>query len=78
MQFNLCREHNFGAIILTNTIDSNPFQYVEQCYKLVLPEVIKATAKAPAAADTAGVTMWGHTQHLGVVSKSSYAISSCR
>jgi CubicO group peptidase (beta-lactamase class C family) len=51
--FRLCRDHNFGAIILTNTVDSNPSQYVEQCYKLVLPEVIKATAKGQAEAEAA-------------------------
>jgi CubicO group peptidase (beta-lactamase class C family) len=68
-QFTLSREHNFGAIILTNTIDSNPFQYVEQCYKLVLPEVIKATPKAEAQADPAWLeyvgtydTRWGNME----------------
>lgn len=47
--FSLCRDKNFGVIILTNAMGSNPFQYLEQCYKLVLPEVIKATDKAPEA-----------------------------
>lgn len=47
-QFLMCREHNFGVIVLTNSLDSNPFQYVERAYKLVLPEVLKVTAPKPA------------------------------
>jgi len=49
--FSLSREHNVSVILLTNAIDSNPFQYIEQCYKLVLPEIIKATAKPTPDAD---------------------------
>lgn len=49
-QFTVCREHNTGVIILTNAVDSNPRQYAEQTYKLVLPEIIKATA-TPSHAD---------------------------
>jgi CubicO group peptidase (beta-lactamase class C family) len=49
-QFNLCREHNFGVIALTNSFGSDPLQFVERTYKLVLPEVLKATApKTPEA-----------------------------
>lgn len=44
--FSVCREHNTGVIVLTNAADSNPGQYVEQAYKLVLPEIIKATETA--------------------------------
>ena len=51
--FDICREHNFAAIVLTNALGSNPFQYMEQCYKLVLPEVIKATEQDAAQADPA-------------------------
>jgi D-alanyl-D-alanine carboxypeptidase len=40
--FTMCREHNLGVIILTNAINSDPMQYVERAYKLVLPEIIKA------------------------------------
>lgn len=43
--FNVCREHDFGVIVLTNALASDPFAYVERAYKLVLPEVIKITAK---------------------------------
>jgi CubicO group peptidase (beta-lactamase class C family) len=47
-QFLVCREHNFGVIVLTNSVDSDPFNFVEQAYKLALPEVIKVvTPKAP-------------------------------
>lgn len=49
--FTVCREHNAGVIVLTNAVDSNPFQYTEQAYKLVLPEIIKATKKAEPEAD---------------------------
>lgn len=45
-QFTLCREHNMAVIALSNAIDSGTRPYVEQSYKLVLPEVIKATQSA--------------------------------
>ncbi|MGB1288826.1 MAG: serine hydrolase domain-containing protein [Aggregatilineales bacterium] len=51
-QFALCRKHDFGVIALTNSIESFPFQYVQQAYKLVLPELMKITAKS-SKADTA-------------------------
>ena len=40
-QFMMCRDHNFGVIVLTNSVDSDPFQFVERAYKMVLPEVVK-------------------------------------
>ncbi len=43
-QFNMCREHQFGVIALTNSFGSNPHLFVERAYKLVLPEVLKITA----------------------------------
>lgn len=51
--FSVCREHNTGVIVLTNALGSNPFQYLEQAYKLVLPEIIKATEKSKPEADPA-------------------------
>ena len=44
-QFTLCRKHDFGVIVLTNSFESMPTQYIQQAYKLVLPEIIKVTAK---------------------------------
>lgn len=43
--FTVCREHKTGVIALTNALGSDPHEYVEQAYKLVLPEIIKATAE---------------------------------
>ncbi len=53
--FSLCREHKTAVIVLTNALGSDPHHYVEQAYKLVLPEIIKATgtAKPKAEADWA-------------------------
>lgn len=42
--FSLCRAHKLGVIALTNALGGDPHGYVEQAYKLVLPEIIKATA----------------------------------
>ena len=48
--FTLCREHKTAVIILTNALGSAPTEYINQGYKLVLPEIIKATeAPAPEA-----------------------------
>ena len=48
--FSLCRERQTGVIVLTNSLGSDPQSYVDQAYKLVLPEIIKATAaNAPEA-----------------------------
>lgn len=52
-QFTMNRKNNFGVIVLTNSLASNPFMYVEQAYKLILPEVIKATEAAKADANPA-------------------------
>lgn len=50
--FRLCREHDFAVIVLTNALGSDPYQYVERAYKLVLPKVIEASKeKAEAEAD---------------------------
>ena len=43
--FTICREHKAGVIVLTNALGSDPHVYVEQAYKLALPEIIKATAE---------------------------------
>ncbi|MEP6989153.1 MAG: serine hydrolase domain-containing protein, partial [Chloroflexota bacterium] len=44
--FMVCQKQNTAVIVLTNALNSNPMQYVEQAYKLVLPEIIKATEAA--------------------------------
>lgn len=41
--FVMCREHNFGVIVLTNSLDSDPFQFVDRAYRMVLPEILKIT-----------------------------------
>lgn len=46
----VCREHKTGVIALTNALGSDPFEVVDQAYKLVLPELIKATAADEPAA----------------------------
>lgn len=49
--FTVCRAHQFGVIVLTNAIDSMPFQFYEQAYKLVLPAVIEAAEEEKPAPD---------------------------
>lgn len=44
--FTICREHKAGVIALSNALGSNPHQIAERAYKLVLPELIKASAEA--------------------------------
>ena len=39
--FTVCRQHSAGVIALTNAIGSNPHDFVDKAYKLVLPELIK-------------------------------------
>ncbi len=51
--FSLCREHSVGVIVLSNSINSDPFGYVEHIYKWVLPEVLKATGKDKPEPDVA-------------------------
>lgn len=46
-QFSMCRDHNTGVIVLTNSIGSEPYSFVEQAYKLVLPEIIKINTPKP-------------------------------
>jgi D-alanyl-D-alanine carboxypeptidase len=43
--FTLCRNHNTAVIVLTNSIDSDPFPFVDRAYKLVLPEILKLAPK---------------------------------
>ena len=49
--FTICREHKAGVIALTNSLGSNPHQIAEQAYKLVLPEIIKASTEPKAEAN---------------------------
>ena len=51
--FSVCREHQVGVIALTNALGSNPHEIVNQAYKLVLPEIIKAAAAPKPEADPA-------------------------
>ncbi|MDE2820552.1 MAG: serine hydrolase [Chloroflexota bacterium] len=53
--FTLCREHKTGVIALSNSLGSNPHQIAERAYKLVLPELIKASAEPTQEANLA----WG-------------------
>ncbi len=46
--FTLCREHDFGIILLTNALGSAPQEYIKQGYQLVVPELVKARS-APAS-----------------------------
>lgn len=48
-QFRVCRDHDFGVILLTNALQSEPLAYVRQAFRWVLPEVIKITAKPQVA-----------------------------
>ncbi len=48
--FTVCREHHTAVIALTNALGSDPYETVNKAYKLVLPEIIKATEKPKAAA----------------------------
>ena len=43
--FTMCREHNVALIVLTNALGSAPPEYINQGYKLVLPEIAKSTEK---------------------------------
>lgn len=49
--FYLSREHKAGFIVLTNAIDSNPFNYHEKAVKLVLPELAKLKEQDGAESD---------------------------
>lgn len=43
--FTLARKEKAAVIILTNAIDSEPFQFTERAFKLVVPELVKIDAK---------------------------------
>lgn len=45
--FTLCRDHKTALIVLTNALGSAPPEYINRGYKLVLPELIKATEADP-------------------------------
>lgn len=66
--FSVCREHDFSVIALTNSVDSSPYLYVEQAYKLILPEILKITTKTQVAdpiwSDYVGTYLndWGNTE----------------
>lgn len=47
--FSVCRQYDFGVIVLVNSLQSNRFQIAERAYQLVLPELIKITAKSQVA-----------------------------
>ena len=49
-QFMMCRDHNTGVIVLTNSLDSVPHEFVDSIFKLVLPEILKAAKPEPAKA----------------------------
>ena len=57
--FTVCREHRTGVIALTNSLGSDPHGYAEQAYKLVLPEIIKATAESEPEAPAEWATYAG-------------------
>lgn len=61
--FTLCREHNVALIVLTNALGSAPTEYINQGYKLVLPEIIKATEAQAPTADPAWQTYLGEYFH---------------
>ena len=58
--FTLSREHKLSVIVLTNALASSPPEYINQGYKTILPELIKATEAPKPDADPA----W--RQYLGV------------
>ncbi len=61
--FTLCREHKVAVIVLTNALGSAPTEYINQGYKLVLPEIIKATEAAAPKADPAWQMYLGEYFH---------------
>ena len=61
--FTLCREHKTAVIVLTNALGSAPTQYINQGYKLVLPEIIKATEAPTPDADPAWAAYLGEYFH---------------
>ena len=67
--FTICREHKVGVIVLTNALGSNPYRYVEQSYKLVLPEIIKATEEDKPKADPAWAQYVGEYENDWAIEK---------
>lgn len=61
--FTLCREHKTAVIVLTNALGGAPTEYINQGYKLVMPEIIKATKAAPPEADPAWEIYLGEYFH---------------
>ncbi len=61
--FTLCREHKTAVIVLTNALGSAPTEYINQGYKLVMPEIIKATKATPTKADPAWKRYLGEYVH---------------
>lgn len=61
--FTLCREQSTALIVLTNALGSAPTEYINQGYKLVLPEIIKATEKPAPEADPAWQIYLGEYVH---------------
>ena len=72
--FTICREHKAGVIALTNALGSNPHQVAEQAYKLVLPEIIKASQKRKRI--RSGRNTSAITKRVGNA-KTSFAMDSC-
>lgn len=61
--FTLCREHEVAVIALTNALGSAPPEYINQGYKLVLPEIIKATEAPRPEANPAWRKYLGEYSH---------------
>lgn len=61
--FTLCREHKTAVIVLTNALGSAPTEYINQGYKLVLPEIVKATEAPQPEADPAWQIYLGEYVH---------------
>ncbi|MDE2776199.1 MAG: serine hydrolase [Chloroflexota bacterium] len=61
--FTLCREQSTALIVLTNALGSAPTEYINQGYKLVLPEIIKATKADAPEADPAWQIYLGEYVH---------------
>lgn len=61
--FTLCREQSTALIVLTNALGSAPTEYINQGYKLVLPEIIKATERPAPEADPAWQIYLGEYVH---------------
>ncbi|HEX7021747.1 MAG TPA: serine hydrolase, partial [Trueperaceae bacterium] len=47
--FTVCREQKLGVIVLTNSLGSAPWSYVERIYQWLLPELARIQPERPAA-----------------------------